>query len=497
MLEHLGLTQYLQVFIDEGFDSWETLCDITESDLDTLHVKLGHRRKLQRAIIEARGRTRDNVTLGAPSRLGSGEETYRSDLEDDHLAREQRSRIANNLSNLGGQKRRYRRHPKPDEHAPERPPSAYVLFSNQMRDELKGQDLGFSEIAKIVGERWQNSAPTEKEPCEREAQATKEKYAADLKEYKRTTHYADYQAYLADFKAKHGSQSENKRSKVEHSSSITVPSSAQDSGVLAWVAQSSPISEKQESPNQYQWHSHYSPTMQRQSYPGTKPDLQLSRDESSSSGTYSTPLTIPTPRTDSCTGSTVWKGFPAHTVPDQPCHGYPSANNHNYAIPHSQSATRLPQPSDNDYPPSAPQLVPRGNSELPPLQREEMQPDTGTGHILEPAPWSSSNITSNRMLPLPSTLSRADSRLQQARYVNETRSYINAAYADSGSKAASSSSIATLLAAGNTLALNSPKDHALVGKGDGSVARDDMMMMEQEQVLMGPTNTEPAEQRNK
>jgi SAM domain (Sterile alpha motif) len=32
-LELLGLTQYLETFVSEGFDSWETIQDITESDL--------------------------------------------------------------------------------------------------------------------------------------------------------------------------------------------------------------------------------------------------------------------------------------------------------------------------------------------------------------------------------------------------------------------------------------------------------------------------------
>lgn len=32
-LERLGLAQYLQAFVDEGFDSWEIIVDITESDL--------------------------------------------------------------------------------------------------------------------------------------------------------------------------------------------------------------------------------------------------------------------------------------------------------------------------------------------------------------------------------------------------------------------------------------------------------------------------------
>lgn len=59
-LERLGLAQYHDVFVAEGFDTWETVLDITESDLlvhqlqclhlnadinrNALNVKLGHRR---------------------------------------------------------------------------------------------------------------------------------------------------------------------------------------------------------------------------------------------------------------------------------------------------------------------------------------------------------------------------------------------------------------------------------------------------------------------
>jgi hypothetical protein len=32
-LERLGLAQYHDIFVSEGFDSWETILDITESDL--------------------------------------------------------------------------------------------------------------------------------------------------------------------------------------------------------------------------------------------------------------------------------------------------------------------------------------------------------------------------------------------------------------------------------------------------------------------------------
>lgn len=59
----LGLSQYLDTFVDQGFDAWDTILDIQESDLwvprealavsnllltsaysDALGVKLGHRR---------------------------------------------------------------------------------------------------------------------------------------------------------------------------------------------------------------------------------------------------------------------------------------------------------------------------------------------------------------------------------------------------------------------------------------------------------------------
>jgi hypothetical protein len=60
-LARLGLSQYHQIFAAEGFDTWETVLDITESDLyvgrsrpcllslltlsrSHLNVKLGHRR---------------------------------------------------------------------------------------------------------------------------------------------------------------------------------------------------------------------------------------------------------------------------------------------------------------------------------------------------------------------------------------------------------------------------------------------------------------------
>ncbi|KAI1178713.1 hypothetical protein F4777DRAFT_575653 [Nemania sp. FL0916] len=201
VFSELGIPQYLSVFIDQGFDSWDTILDITESDLDALGVKLGHRRKLQRRIANYRGVAPD-VSLVSPTRTS---------IED---ARHDSNRIETGRPDVKPgppvAKRKYRRHPKPDEHAPERPPSAYVLFSNKMREDLKGQNLTFTEIAKLVGENWQNLGRTEKEPFERQANEAKEKYSNNLSEYKKTAECKKYNEYLREFRKRQAAQTQEK-----------------------------------------------------------------------------------------------------------------------------------------------------------------------------------------------------------------------------------------------------------------------------------------------
>ncbi|KAI5923366.1 hypothetical protein F4810DRAFT_710793 [Camillea tinctor] len=197
----LGISQYLGAFIDQGFDSWDTILDITESDLDALGVKLGHRRKLQRRIANYRGVAPD-ASLVSPTRTS---------IEDTRLE-SNRTDPARSESKDGSTvaKRKYRRHPKPDDNAPERPPSAYVLFSNKMREDLKGQNLTFTEIAKLVGENWQNLTRAEKEPFERQAQEAKEKYNRDLAEYKKTPEFRKYNEYLHEFRKRQAIQLQEK-----------------------------------------------------------------------------------------------------------------------------------------------------------------------------------------------------------------------------------------------------------------------------------------------
>lgn len=54
VLTRLGLQEYTRLFQNAGFDTWEALTKITESQLAALKIKLGHRRKLQREIARFR-----------------------------------------------------------------------------------------------------------------------------------------------------------------------------------------------------------------------------------------------------------------------------------------------------------------------------------------------------------------------------------------------------------------------------------------------------------
>jgi hypothetical protein len=83
-------------------------------------------------------------------------------------------------------KRKYHRHAKPDTNAPLKPPSAYVMFSNDVRAELKQQNKSFTDLAKIIGDRWKNITPEEKELYETNALHSREEYLRKLEEYHKT-----------------------------------------------------------------------------------------------------------------------------------------------------------------------------------------------------------------------------------------------------------------------------------------------------------------------
>jgi class 3 adenylate cyclase len=65
-LEKLGMSEYKQRFVDNGID-FGAVPDLTEEDLKELGVRLGHRRKMLRAIAELGNTSATATPAPAPS----------------------------------------------------------------------------------------------------------------------------------------------------------------------------------------------------------------------------------------------------------------------------------------------------------------------------------------------------------------------------------------------------------------------------------------------
>ena len=74
-------------------------------------------------------------------------------------------------------------------------------FSNYIRDEVKGHSMPFTEISKLVGDRWQSLTPAEKDKWKQKAAIPWEKYKQDLAAYQKTEDFRKYEQYVANFKA--------------------------------------------------------------------------------------------------------------------------------------------------------------------------------------------------------------------------------------------------------------------------------------------------------
>lgn len=185
-----------------------------------LGVKLGHRRTLFRQIATLRGTIESiepwtrKLRLPGHPQAEPLDESHQSiaDHVSSHSVEDNRRFSVSAASgsecftsssapaHVVPQKRRYKRHPKPDENAPPRPASAYVLFANQVREQQKDSDLNFAQLARLVGDRWKNLAPMEKEAIESKAAEAKKQYNCAVSNYKKSHEYALYQDYLVEFK---------------------------------------------------------------------------------------------------------------------------------------------------------------------------------------------------------------------------------------------------------------------------------------------------------
>jgi hypothetical protein len=145
-LARVGLGQYEECLRENGFEEWETVMAITETDMMELGFRLGDRRRLQRAI-------QDSSSSGVvPGKDGTGNPPVISEgLSDIGDLSEVMPRSSQQATRTT---RQYRRHPRPDPHAPLRPRTAYVLFGEHARQDLASSRLSFTDIAKETGRRW-------------------------------------------------------------------------------------------------------------------------------------------------------------------------------------------------------------------------------------------------------------------------------------------------------------------------------------------------------
>ena len=155
-------------------------------------MNLGHRRKIQREIANTKRLARDPAFVTPPYGI------------DPPLSSTLRGIPSNSTDVQQGDaptKRGYIHHPKPDPKAPERPYSAYVLFSNHTREQLKEQNLSFSDLSKVVGGKWQQLRRDKNKEWKIKGGVLRERYKVKLAEYQKTDNFQDYQRYLAEFKA--------------------------------------------------------------------------------------------------------------------------------------------------------------------------------------------------------------------------------------------------------------------------------------------------------
>jgi hypothetical protein len=133
-LEDLGLHEYQYCLVKHGFDTWDNLAGIKETDMAALGIKLGHRRRLQRENARR---------LGHPGKEPlSNPQARAQNTTEDRI-----TRMGRPNKKCGSQaQRRPRVASKSD--------SGYVAYARFLCQDPKVSNLSLVETAKLVGERW-------------------------------------------------------------------------------------------------------------------------------------------------------------------------------------------------------------------------------------------------------------------------------------------------------------------------------------------------------
>uniref|UniRef100_A0A8C5E0V9 High mobility group protein B2 n=1 Tax=Gouania willdenowi TaxID=441366 RepID=A0A8C5E0V9_GOUWI len=95
------------------------------------------------------------------------------DLAKQDKARYEREMMSYVPARGGKKKKKYK-----DPNAPKRPPSAFFIFCGEFRPKIKGESPGLTigDVAKKLGEMWNNTSAEDKQPYEKKASKLKEKY---------------------------------------------------------------------------------------------------------------------------------------------------------------------------------------------------------------------------------------------------------------------------------------------------------------------------------
>merc|ERR1711964_484452 len=116
-------------------------------------------------------------------------------------------------------KKKFKKAPK-DKNAPKRPSSAYFLYSNAVRNQVKaqlGSGTSVTDIAKKIGQQWKSMDATRKQSYLAQATEAKKNYDIRMSAYKQTAEYAQYaeqkQQYLKDKKKEKKKKKKKKKRK--------------------------------------------------------------------------------------------------------------------------------------------------------------------------------------------------------------------------------------------------------------------------------------------
>jgi hypothetical protein len=188
-LARLGLGQYEDRLRENGFTSWENMISITETDMAKLNIKLGHRRQLQGAISEYSSPSTYHVEYEPTSLTVPSEKIPAIGEHSDAMQRSSQQ--------MAFTTKPYRQHQQPDLSTLHKPKTAYVLFSEHVRQDPALSGLTFIEIAKEVERRWKElSGEKRLKDWETPAADRLKEYKEELKCYEQTTSYQSYRTYL-------------------------------------------------------------------------------------------------------------------------------------------------------------------------------------------------------------------------------------------------------------------------------------------------------------